>query len=137
MHIPIVTGFYAGLLGLLLVFLTARVIMIRAQAKVALLDGGNKDLLVAIRRQGNFCELVPLCLILIAVAEMASSSIYLIHVLGIVLVVSRLIHPAGIDYEKGDSWQRVMGATGTLIVMLVASVWDIYLYLIRVALVSV
>jgi uncharacterized membrane protein YecN with MAPEG domain len=137
MHIPLITGFYAGLLGIVVFLLTWRVGRIRSRTNIALMDGGNRELIVAIRGQGNFIELVPLCLILLAVAEMASTSIYVIHILGVILLVSRLIHPFGLSPDRMNTWQRMIGAGGTMIVLLILSVWAIYLYLIRVALISV
>ncbi|MCD6074717.1 MAG: hypothetical protein K0Q70_1600, partial [Rhodospirillales bacterium] len=73
----------------------------------------------------------------LAVAEMASTSIYVIHILGVILLVSRLIHPFGLSPDRMNTWQRMIGAGGTMIVLLILSVWAIYLYLIRVALISV
>ena len=99
MHIPLITGFYAGLLGLLLFVLTARVGRVRSRVGIPLLDGGNQKLAVAMRQQGNFVDLVPMCLILLAIMEMAATSIYALHILGIVLVISRLIHPFGIRFD--------------------------------------
>ena len=136
MSIPLVTGFYAGLLGLILFVLTAHVGRTRVKTGISLMDAGNRDMIVALRRQGNFVELVPICLILLAIAEMARTSIYLIHILGIVLVVSRIIHPFGLKPETYDVLARKIGAGGTMIVLLILSVWDIYLYLVRVALVG-
>lgn len=136
MSIPLITGFYAGLLGIVLFLLTWRVGRVRARTNIALMDGGNRDLIVAIRGQGNFAELVPLCLILLAVAEMARTSIYAIHILGVVLLISRLIHPFGLAPERMNTWQRMIGAGGTMIVLLILSVWDVYLYLMRVVLVG-
>ncbi len=134
MHVPLITGFYAGILGLILVLLTARVIVTRTREKVSLLDGGNPRMIVAIRQQGNFSELVPLALILILVAEVLGSSIYLVHILGIVLVIARVIHPFGLRVDRGDTPPRVLGATLTLIVILVGSVWDIWMFVSRMML---
>jgi len=137
MHIPLITGFYAGLLGIVLFLLTWRVGRVRSRANVSLLDGGNRELIVAIRGQGNFIELVPLCLILLAVAEMASTSIYAIHILGVVLLISRLIHPFGLFPDRMNTWQRMVGAGGTMLVLLILSIWTVYLYLVRVLMVGV
>jgi len=134
MHVPLITGFYAGILGLILAFLTGRVIVTRTRERVSLLDGGNPRLTVAIRQQANFAELVPLALILILIAEVLGSSIYLIHLLGIVLVLARLIHPFGIRIDKGDTPARVVGASLTLVVIIVGSVWDIWLFVTRILL---
>jgi len=135
MHVPLITGFYAGILGLILVFITARVIVTRTREKVSLMDGGNPRMTVAIRQQGNFCELVPFALIVILVAEVLGSSIFLIHILGIVLVVARVVHPFGLRLDRGDTPPRILGATLTLIVILVGSVWDIWLFVSRILLV--
>ena len=132
MHIPLITGFYAGLLGLLLFVLTARVGRVRSRVGIPLLDGGNQELAVAMRQQGNFVDLVPMCLILLAIMEMAATSIYALHILGIVLVISRLIHPFGIRFDTMNTWQRAAGAGGTLFVLVVASIWAIYLFAARV-----
>jgi len=131
MHIPIVTGFYAGILGLMLVFLIARVGRIRGRVGVSLEDGGNRELAVAIRQHGNFIEMVPMCLILLGIVEMGQFSIYIVHILGIVLVVCRLIHPFGLSFEKGNTWQRAVGAGGTTMVLAIASILTIYLFFVR------
>lgn len=137
MIVPLVTGFYAGLLGLLLVVLTVRVGRVRARAGVSLVDGKSKDLTVAIRQHGNFIEYVPICLILLAIMEMARTSIYIVHILGLILLICRLIHPFGLDYDRGDTWQRAVGAGGTTIVLLIASCWTIYLFVLRTIMLGV
>jgi uncharacterized membrane protein YecN with MAPEG domain len=135
MHIPLITGFYAGLLGLIMFILAIHVGRTRTRTGVSLLDGGKPELAVAMRQHGNFTEFVPFCLILLAIMEMAATSIYAIHILGIVLVISRLIHPFGISYERMGTWQRRAGTTGTMFVLVVCSIWTIYLYVIRVFLI--
>ncbi len=132
MHIPIVTGFYAGILGLMLVFLIARVGRMRSRVGIPLLDGGNRELGVAIRQHANFIEMVPMCLILLGIVEMGQFSIYIVHVLGIVLVISRLIHPFGLSFDGMNTWPRAVGAGGTTIVLLIASILTIYLFFVRV-----
>jgi len=131
MQIPIITGFYAGLLGIILFLLTAYVGRTRVKTGVVLMDGGKREMIVAIRRQANFIELVPFCLILLAIAEMGRTSIYVIHLLGIALVICRIIHPFGLNPETYDTWQRKVGAGGTMIVLLILSLWTIYLYILR------
>lgn len=137
MSIPLVTGFYAGLLGLIFFILTSHVGRVRSRTGISLMDGANRDLIVAIRRQGNFAELVPLCLILMAIGEMGRTSVYAIHIAGIVLVICRLIHPFGLYTERMNTWQRMVGAGGTMIVLVILSVWTIYLYIMRVMMVGV
>ena len=59
----------AGLLGLLAVSLTVSVGRLRMQKKIYLGDGGDPEMLAAIRAHGNFMEYVPLCLALIYFAS--------------------------------------------------------------------
>ena len=130
MHVPVITGLYAGLLGILLVAEIVRVGLTRKRVRVALMDGGNSELMVAIRQHGNFIEMVPMCLILIGILELQGMSIYVIHALGIVLFVSRLIHPFGLDFQKGETWQRAVGAGGSTLVLLVAACLAIYRWIL-------
>ena len=50
---PQVTALYAGLLGLMLIFLSWRVVRLRRGEKVGMGDGGNKELARAIRVQAQ------------------------------------------------------------------------------------
>src|SRR5260221_11648043 len=58
-----ITALYAGVLGILLVVISARISVLRAKFKVMFGDGGQDALMRAIRAQGNFIEYVPLALV--------------------------------------------------------------------------
>ncbi len=77
-----VTGLYAGILGIVFIVLSMRVIKNRVRAKVNLLDGGDETLTRAMRVHGNFAEYVPFALLLMALAEIQSGLGLFIHVLG-------------------------------------------------------
>jgi uncharacterized membrane protein YecN with MAPEG domain len=68
---PVVTAFYAGLLGLMTIAVAFPAGSLRGKLNIALGDGGNTDLLLAMRRQANFVEYVPMALILIALSSHA------------------------------------------------------------------
>jgi len=55
----------AGLLGILLLFLSGHVIAGRVKFKIDIGDGGNEQMRQRIRAQANFTEYVPLALLLI------------------------------------------------------------------------
>src|SRR5256885_16360168 len=76
--IPI-TALYAGVLGILLVVISARVSVLRAKFKVMFGDGGKEPLMRAIRAQGNFTEYVPLALLLIGMVEWAGTKPWVVH----------------------------------------------------------
>ena len=116
-----ITALYATILGLILVILSAMVIAMRANTKIAMYDGGNMQLAERIRKHGNFVEYVPMALILMALAEAGSANSTLIHTAGVILVGSRLLHPLGIRHDKADALPRIIGGSGTLIVILLCA----------------
>ena len=64
-----ITAFYAGLLALLFLFLSARTITYRRAQQVEIGDGGNRELLRRVRVHGNFAEYVPLGIVLMGLSE--------------------------------------------------------------------
>ena len=121
MSVPI-TGLYAALLTFVAIWLTFGVGSLRGRTKISLYDGGNKQLAVAIRRHANFTEHVPLALILLALLELNRAPAGLLHGLGATLVLARVIHPFGLEYDEMRRAQRGIGAIATLLVSLVAAV---------------
>ena len=118
------TAFYAAMLGIFLVLISARVSMLRAKLKVTFGDGGNEDLLRAMRGQGNFIEYVPLALLLIAFVEWGGLASWAVHSLAGVLLAARVIHYWGVMGRNLPV--HAGGATLTWLVILVASAVAIY-----------
>ncbi len=77
------------------------------------------------RRHANFIEYVPLALILIGLLEFNGAPTLAIHALGGGLVVFRIAHAVGLKADTIEGMGRLIGAAGTSLVMLVASVWAI------------
>lgn len=125
---PIVTALYAGLLGLIAIGIAFRAGRLRGQLGVSVGDGGNGDLLCAMRRHANFTEWVPLALLLIALLELNGVNEAAIHWLGAVLVFSRIAHAVGIRPDTMKTLPRFIGAVGTVLVTVVASVWLLITY---------
>ena len=121
--IPI-TALYAGVLGIALVAISARVSVLRGKFKVMFGDGGHEDLTRAIRAQGNFTEYVPLALLLIGFVELGGMSSWVVHTLAGGLLASRLIHYWGITARKDPG--RGIGATVTWIVLVVSGLIVLY-----------
>ena len=116
-----ITSLYAALLGLILVALSFAVVQARLSRKVSLGNDGHGDLQIAQRRQGNFIEYVPMAVILLGLVELAGTASWIVHTLGATLVVARIVHPFGLAVEFGLRPARFLGATATLIVIVVAS----------------
>jgi uncharacterized membrane protein YecN with MAPEG domain len=114
--IPITTIF-TGLLALMLVGVSIRVTVLRAQKKIDFFDGGDKELGRAIRVQGNFVEYVPLALALMGLIEWMGSKPWIVYALGIALVLSRITHAWGL--YSGVFNARVAGTSVTWVVLAV------------------
>ena len=98
MPVP-VTTLYAALLACVGVVLQQLAGRERLRANVSLGDGGDPRLLVAMRRQANFVEQVPLALLLLALIELNGASQAWLHGLGLLLFASRIVHPLGLRTE--------------------------------------
>jgi uncharacterized protein len=90
--IPTIVPFYAALLGLIFIFLSARVVAARRLFRVRLGSGGQELLERRIRVQGNFAEYVPITIILLTFLELYGGAKWLIHVLCIALILGRCLH---------------------------------------------
>jgi len=120
-----VTPLYAGLLAVWFLVLSWRVIKRRGHGTY-LGDGGDQGLLRIIRGHANFAEYVPLALLMMGMLELGRFSIYVLHALGIVLVVARLLHGYALSFTPGSSFGRFWGAALTFIVLAIEAVLCIY-----------
>jgi len=115
-----------GLLGLLAAALAMNVGRMRHRKKISLGDGGDPEMLAAIRAHANFIEFVPLTLLMIFTVMDHYGGPTSGTMAG-VLLVSRLFHAGGmLGFIK---YGRTIGAAGTMIVLVVASLW-ILLYVL-------
>jgi hypothetical protein len=124
-----ITGLYAGMLGIALFLLDAKVGSMRGKLGISVYDGGNKDLGLAIRQHGNFTEHVPMVLILLAMVEMNGVPGWAMHAMGAGLVVARVVHFIGLDADQMGTKGRTIGAVGSGLVSIVAAVWLIYIFI--------
>ncbi len=92
-----ITPVYAGLIALVFVFLSFRVIGLRRRVGIGLGDGGDLSLMRRQRVHGNFAEYVPLVIVLMALAELQGQSLWKIHLIGICLIGGRLLHAYGVS----------------------------------------
>jgi uncharacterized protein len=108
----------AGLLGLLMVLLSANVSRLRRQKKISLGDGGDREMLAAIRAHANLVEFAPISLLLIYMAS-DFYGFWTTAILSIVLLVARALHTGGMlgFIPQG----RFLGTSSTLLLLIVVS----------------
>jgi uncharacterized membrane protein YecN with MAPEG domain len=101
---------YAGLNGLILLWLAIHVTTVRGREKISIGDGGNPAMIRAMRGMANFVEFVPLILLQMALMAAIGAPVWLIHVFGIALTLGRLAHGWHFSRDDSPGWQRGAGA---------------------------
>lgn len=117
-----VTALYAGLLTLVFVVLSFRVIFVRRSHQVSMGDAGDKELSKRIRVHANFAEYAPLGLILLGIAELSKTSIYVLHAIGVLLLVGRLLHAYGMSQTPQIMALRASGMVSTFTALAIGAV---------------
>lgn len=123
------TSIYAGLCGLLMVWLALQTIKVRRANKVKLGDGGDFELQSAIRAHGNFAEYMPITIILLFLLEYNGMHYLVIHVIGIAFLVGRWTHAQGL--LKDNLRKRVMGMGFTLNIIIGLAIANIILTIVN------
>jgi len=122
-----VTALYAGILALMLLALSIRVVIVaRVGANEPYGDGNKSELTPVVRAQGNFIEYVPMAVLLMGFLELMGTSGTLIHSFGIALVVGRALHAIGLKANHGPTFGRLAGAALTWVVIALAACMVIF-----------
>ncbi len=101
-----ITSFFAALCGFMLIGLSVNVIRTRKTLRVLIGDGGQEAMQRAVRAQANFCEYIPLALILMALLEIREVNDWLLVIFGVALVVGRSAHAYSlikVEMAKADA----------------------------------
>lgn len=101
------TALWSGLMIVLLVILGIRVALARRAGKVVLGDGGNAGVLLAGRVFGNASEYIPVAIGALAVLTLLGMPAYVLHILGGVLFLGRLIHATTLSAERATLGRMV------------------------------
>jgi len=111
---------WSGLLILLLVILSVRVVMGRQKHRVALGDGGNDDMVLRGRVFGNAAEYIPVGIGALALLTLLGLPAYCIHAVGGVLFIGRLLHATGLTAGKPTPG-RLLGMVLTYLALIAAA----------------
>jgi len=113
-HLPI----YAALTAALLMFLQLTLMMLVGFARIrttqSIGDGGDPELLMAIRRHGNLIENAPTFIAILVLLEMLAGTSTLILTLGLAFLAVRVAHAVGMSMGIEPNFSRAIGAFGTL-----------------------
>ncbi len=122
----VITSLYASILALLVIFLAYKVVNFRQTKSVGLGDNGDKDGLRAIRVHANAVEYIPMMVILMGIYEVNGGSSLLLHIIGSVAVISRILHATGLSKSAGTTFGRFVGTVLTWLTTLVLAGLNIY-----------
>ena len=125
-----ITPIYAGLLGVLFLVLTWRVIARRRDTGIGLGDGNDRGLVRRIRAHANFAEYAPLGLVLILITELMGAPPEALHLAGATLFIGRAMHGIGLTRETPSVFLRsggmvltLLSLASTAIALLAHSIW--------------
>jgi hypothetical protein len=108
-----VTALYAALLSVVYVGLALRVVRLRTRLRISLGDGGDRRLARAVRVHAHFAEYVPLALLLMLLLELDGTPAAVLHGYGLLLLIARIVHAAGVSAVSEDLRWRAVGMVCT------------------------
>ena len=112
---------WGGLLILLLIVLSGVVVRRRRQHLVEFGDGGVRELVCASRAFANATEYIPAGIGGLILLAFLGAPAMLIHAVGGMLFVGRVIHALGLLFQDGPSLGRSIGMILTWLSLLVAA----------------
>ena len=121
-----ITLFYAGALSILALFLGIKTGQKRfsKDENITIGVGDNFELLQITRAHGNLIENVFFFLILSALLEIVGEiPVLATYILGDLFLISRISHAYGITRPGAESIFRMLGATGTFLILATQSIW--------------
>ncbi|VUD59460.1 Inner membrane protein YecN [Thalassocella blandensis] len=128
-----ISAFYAALLAILVIALAFRVSKNRIKYRVGIGAGDNKDLDLVIRCHANAVEIVPLAVLMLVLAELQGLHAIALHVAGLVLLVTRIMHPIGLTKAQGGpAVGRFYGTIGSWLTVVLLAIANLALYILSV-----
>ncbi len=94
----------------------------RPAYKASIGDAGSPELLLKIRRHGNFIEWTPFVLILMVLAEIQGAAPIWLYIAGTLLLIGRLAHPFGLKIDNAGHPLRYVGNGTNILAVAVLAV---------------
>ena len=114
-----ITATYAAVLAVMMLILWVHVTKYRASTGISINHADDMDLATRIRRHGNFTEIVPMVLILMALSEAQGTRPLFLHLAGGLLILGRALHPFGLDPNDAARPLRIIGNSAGLIALVI------------------
>lgn len=124
-----ITGLYAGVLGLLFFRISMDTISARRSHKIALGSGPNNEIAHLIAAHSNFSAYAPVLLFLLYLLETSAVHPVVVHGLGIVIVAGRVVHYLSMKSRETTFSRRKLGMMMTLYPLIILSALAIGFYI--------
>ena len=111
---PIVSAIAAGVLIVIQMALLLTVVVARRRGKQSLGDGGDANVLRAMRRHGNFAENAAIFVVALALFEMIGGERLTAEIYAGIFIVGRLAHAVGLSLQNTRNLPRVLGILATV-----------------------
>jgi uncharacterized membrane protein YecN with MAPEG domain len=118
-----ISSLYTSILALVFVYLSVCTLRLRRRLRIGIGDGGNLEMLRAMRVHSNFAEYVPLALIALFMVETSGASNLMVHFLGGALLVGRISHAYGVSKINENFFFRVSGMALTFTSILSSAIY--------------
>ena len=117
-----ITAIYIAILALAQFFMVVWVVKARITEKVSLGTGDSPLLEARSRVYGNFTEVVPMALLLMLAAEFSGCPLWIIHWMGVLMILSRVFHAKGMTTPPGYGKYRMAGMLLSMSVFMIGAV---------------
>lgn len=111
-----ISMFYVSISAVWICWLALQVVKARRKNSIKYGDGGIEALQVTRSAHSNATETIPIALLLLLGLEFNGANIWLVHALGSLFIVGRILHGKGILSNKLKF--RILGMQLTVIVIL-------------------
>ena len=111
---PVVSAIAAGVLIIIQMALLLTVVVARRRGKQSLGDGGDANVLRAMRRHGNFAENAAIFVVALALFEMIGGERLTAEIYAGIFIVGRLAHAVGLSFQNTRNLPRVLGILATV-----------------------
>lgn len=112
---------WTGLLILVLVALSVRVMVNRRRHRVSLGDGGVEQMTVVSRAFGNAAEYAPPAIGALILMALLGLPAWAVHAVGGGMFLGRVVHPIGLAIRKAPNWARITGMALTWLSLTLAA----------------
>ena len=118
---------YIAILIVMAVALALNVSRFRRPKRIGIGDGGDRDVMTAMRVHGNYVENVPFALAVLIMLPLLSAPVWAVHLVGLGMVAARILHAVGLSRSQGASFGRLFGILINWVVLLSSAILLIWL----------